>query len=418
MSEQLIMYYKTSCSSSRRAKKWLTQQNLVFSEKPVGDMSYEEFVDIVKYLEYGLDHLLSSRTEKAKLFYDSHENLTLKEVYEKVMGDISLLRSPILIQGKKVKLGYQEEDIRVFIPRKQRRLQAKLNARLTPHPTVLEALADIDVEPFDEKKSEIEMGNIFMFKTFEEVHRFCRGYMDAGIVMARHENLKKLSKENRVTTKMIQDWSGKVNIAGTLVASVVANINAAKGVPSKNIRLAEYYFENMTFEEALAMEEDLRKNVVDIVDSEIDTVKYPECIKIIDRLHNPRSLRWNLDVMVDKIAETIGIKELPGSVANIEVAKTVDIDRPTSEVGNELAVTHSESRKDNVYGIDLKFYVATILEKNPERFVEIFQAVDDDKFFEVWKIIIEEDLEKSKEIFVSLPIEKITLILKNHSQQN
>lgn len=72
--------------------------------------------------EFGTDEIISTRSKVyEKLALDFNE-LSLSELVAIIVKYPSLLRRPIITDGKKLQIGYNEEDIYQFIPREVRKM--------------------------------------------------------------------------------------------------------------------------------------------------------------------------------------------------------------------------------------------------------------------------------------------------------
>ena len=74
--------------------------------------------EILFLTDNGLDDILKRNVNR-----DVLDELSLNEALEKIVEKPSMLKVPIIISGNKIQVGFQEEYIRVFIPRSYRRLQ-------------------------------------------------------------------------------------------------------------------------------------------------------------------------------------------------------------------------------------------------------------------------------------------------------
>ena len=85
--------------------------------------------------ESGVEEIISKRSSAYKklskiLDFDS---LTLNELVDLILKNEKLLRSPLVIDDYRLQVGYNEDDIRKFLPRKVRQLglmEAIENVRL------------------------------------------------------------------------------------------------------------------------------------------------------------------------------------------------------------------------------------------------------------------------------------------------
>ncbi|ATO44839.1 Spx/MgsR family RNA polymerase-binding regulatory protein [Loigolactobacillus coryniformis] len=127
------LFTQTSCNSSRKARQWLRDHDVQFEEQNVGKKAptTAELKHILSLTENGLDDIISTRSraypEVAAQLPDMSFNETLKLLCERTQ----LLRKPIMVTENKVQIGFNDDEIRKFIPRHIRRLdfmQAMINA--------------------------------------------------------------------------------------------------------------------------------------------------------------------------------------------------------------------------------------------------------------------------------------------------
>ncbi|MDC4187087.1 Spx/MgsR family RNA polymerase-binding regulatory protein [Loigolactobacillus coryniformis] len=127
------LFTQTSCNSSRKARQWLRDHDVQFEEQNVGKKAptTAELKHILSLTENGLDDIISTRSraypEVAAQLPDMSFNETLKLLCERTQ----LLRKPIIVTENKVQIGFNDDEIRKFIPRHIRRLdfmKAMINA--------------------------------------------------------------------------------------------------------------------------------------------------------------------------------------------------------------------------------------------------------------------------------------------------
>ncbi|MCL5457511.1 Spx/MgsR family RNA polymerase-binding regulatory protein [Loigolactobacillus coryniformis] len=127
------LFTQTSCNSSRKARQWLRDHDLEFEEQNVGKKAptTAELKHILSLTENGLDDIISTRSraypEVAAQLPDMSFNETLKLLCERTQ----LLRKPIIVTENKVQIGFNDDEIRKFVPRHIRRLdfmKAMINA--------------------------------------------------------------------------------------------------------------------------------------------------------------------------------------------------------------------------------------------------------------------------------------------------
>ena len=129
------VYTSPSCTSCRKARAWLQENRLDFEEKNIfaEPISENEIREILAATNGGVEDIISTRSKiYEKLAIDFNE-LTLKQMIVLFKQYPSLLRRPILIDEKRILIGFNEDEIRRFLPRDVRQLelrQAQLMAGL------------------------------------------------------------------------------------------------------------------------------------------------------------------------------------------------------------------------------------------------------------------------------------------------
>ncbi|MDA3966214.1 MULTISPECIES: transcriptional regulator Spx [Enterococcus] len=122
------VYTSPSCTSCRKARAWLQTNQLEFEEKNifVDPLLEEEIKEILAATEGGVEDIISTRSKiYEKLCLDFNE-LTLKQMIVLFKEYPSLIRRPILIDEKRILIGFNEDEIRSFVPRKIRCVERNL----------------------------------------------------------------------------------------------------------------------------------------------------------------------------------------------------------------------------------------------------------------------------------------------------
>ncbi|MDE3907457.1 Spx/MgsR family RNA polymerase-binding regulatory protein [Enterococcus lactis] len=116
------VYTSPSCTSCRKARAWLQANQLEFEEKNIfaEPLTESEIKKILAATEGGVQDIISTRSKiYEKLGIDFNE-LTLKQMIVLFKEYSSLLRRPILIDEKRILIGFNEDEIRSFVPREIR----------------------------------------------------------------------------------------------------------------------------------------------------------------------------------------------------------------------------------------------------------------------------------------------------------
>lgn len=82
-----------------------------------------ELQDILRMTLEGTDEIMAKRSAAYKSMNLDFDELTLLELLEIVHQHPRLLKSPLIVEGKKLQVGYHEEELRQFLPRKMRKFQ-------------------------------------------------------------------------------------------------------------------------------------------------------------------------------------------------------------------------------------------------------------------------------------------------------
>lgn len=129
------IYTVSSCTSCKKAKNWLNAHQLSYNEHNLAKeaITKEEILDILTKTENGIASIVSSKNRYAKSLDFDIEELSVNEVIDLITNNPRILKSPILIDEKRLQVGYKEDDIRAFLPRSVRNVenaQARMRAAL------------------------------------------------------------------------------------------------------------------------------------------------------------------------------------------------------------------------------------------------------------------------------------------------
>lgn len=116
------IYISPSCSSCRKVKNWFKEQNIVFSEKNIlnGDLTIEDLKEILTKSLDGTEEIISSRSKIMKDNKIDINSMSLNELYDFIRKNPTVLKRPIIVDDRKIQVGYNEEEIRAFIPMAKR----------------------------------------------------------------------------------------------------------------------------------------------------------------------------------------------------------------------------------------------------------------------------------------------------------
>jgi regulatory protein spx len=114
-----------SCLSTKKAKQWFEKHKIPYTERNIvkEPITLSELLNILRMTEHGTDEILSKRSKIYKGLQVNLDELPLTELLELFQENPGLIKTPIIMDEKRLQIGYHEDEIRQFIPRKERKNQ-------------------------------------------------------------------------------------------------------------------------------------------------------------------------------------------------------------------------------------------------------------------------------------------------------
>lgn len=121
----VTLYTSPSCTSCRKAKAWLEEHGIPYKERNIFSepLTIKEIKEILRMTEDGTDEIISTRSKTFQKLDVNLDTLPLQDLFELISANPGLLRRPIIIDEKRLQVGYNEDEIRRFLPRKVRTFQ-------------------------------------------------------------------------------------------------------------------------------------------------------------------------------------------------------------------------------------------------------------------------------------------------------
>ena len=121
----------SSSLSTKKAKEWFVKNKIPYVERNVAKdpITLSELQKILRMTVDGTDEIIAKRSKVYKELNVNLDELPLTELLELFQQNPGLLKTPIIMDEKRLQVGYNEDEIRKFIPRKTRKKQW-LNWRL------------------------------------------------------------------------------------------------------------------------------------------------------------------------------------------------------------------------------------------------------------------------------------------------
>ncbi|MEH7304083.1 transcriptional regulator SpxA [Neobacillus drentensis] len=118
----VTLYTTPSCGSCRKAKAWLEEHQIDYMERNIlsQPLTVDEIKSILRMTEEGTSEIISTNSKAFKELNINIESLPLNELYKLIMEHPKMVRRPIIMDEKRLQVGYNEDEIRSFLPRRIR----------------------------------------------------------------------------------------------------------------------------------------------------------------------------------------------------------------------------------------------------------------------------------------------------------
>lgn len=113
------LYSSYSSSSSNKARQWLINHRLEFIEIRIGShlLKKSELQHILSLTESGTHDIISTHCIKYDNLSSDLDELSLNQLICMVNKNPSLLKRPLILDGLKLQIGFNEDQIRKFLPK-------------------------------------------------------------------------------------------------------------------------------------------------------------------------------------------------------------------------------------------------------------------------------------------------------------
>lgn len=126
--QMIKLYFTKSSSTCRKAREWLINNKLPFQEINLNKatLSHKEIYHILSLTEAGTDDIISKRAASFQDIAYTFEDLSLTDAVSMIKQNISLLRIPLIVDESHIQVGFNEDDVRKFVPRPARKVKKRL----------------------------------------------------------------------------------------------------------------------------------------------------------------------------------------------------------------------------------------------------------------------------------------------------
>lgn len=122
----ITLYCKTGNRSCWQARKWFKEHGIAPLERRIDYISREDLIHALSLTENGLTDLLkcpSRSTPQLVALLNRIQIMKFEESINFILAHPVVLRMPIIIDEKKLVVGYNSERMRIFLSRKYRTVQ-------------------------------------------------------------------------------------------------------------------------------------------------------------------------------------------------------------------------------------------------------------------------------------------------------
>jgi regulatory protein spx len=119
------LYLSPSCTSCRKARAWLDSYKVPYQEHNIltQPLTVENLKMILAKTENGTEDIISTRSKVFQKLHIDIDELTINQLLDLISKHPSLLRRPIIIDEKQMQIGFNEDEIRAFLPRSYRQAE-------------------------------------------------------------------------------------------------------------------------------------------------------------------------------------------------------------------------------------------------------------------------------------------------------
>jgi len=118
----VTVFTTPSCGSCRKAKAWLLEHQIDYIERNIiaSPLTIDEIKSILRLTEEGTDEIISTTSKAFQEMNVDIESLPLNALYKLIIDNPKMLRRPIILDEKRLQVGYNEDEISRFLSRRLR----------------------------------------------------------------------------------------------------------------------------------------------------------------------------------------------------------------------------------------------------------------------------------------------------------
>ena len=116
------LYTAPSCLSCRKVKKYFKEHNVQFVEKNIisTKLTRDDIYRMLLQSENGFEDIISVRSKVIKDNNIDIDSMNLNQLIDFIIENPTVLRRPIIISDMDLQVGYNADDITLFLPQELR----------------------------------------------------------------------------------------------------------------------------------------------------------------------------------------------------------------------------------------------------------------------------------------------------------
>jgi len=118
----VTLFTTPSCGSCRKAKAWFEEHQIDYIERNIlsHPLTIDEIKSILRMTEEGTSEIISTNSKAYQDLKVDIDTLPLNQLYKLIIEHPKMVRRPIIMDEKRLQVGYNEDEIRSFLPRRIR----------------------------------------------------------------------------------------------------------------------------------------------------------------------------------------------------------------------------------------------------------------------------------------------------------
>jgi len=114
----LVVYTSPGCASCRKAKQWLKDHGMEYIEKNIFStiLNEKEIRFLLERSENGTDDIVSKRSKIIRESDIDIDSMSTNELIRFIQLNPSVLKRPIIMDERRLLIGYDDEEIGMFVP--------------------------------------------------------------------------------------------------------------------------------------------------------------------------------------------------------------------------------------------------------------------------------------------------------------